>query len=475
MQFLGTLIFGRCAKPGWIMAGLSVFVGALLFCACSSDKKTASLSWNIEASDEIRRELVVAKAEIIRGGCSGNVIAYSEVFSEMSSVEAPEVLGEGTFGFRVSARNANCEWFADGCIDFELPSSEESLTVTLAQFTSVEAACSAEECSCYGCPGEDISCEEPPECVTNADCQIEDEDNPCVFHTCSPEGTCEETFAGTDVSCDDNDSWTFADACDGAGNCAGPVGQCSAGETLGTVTEYDLHSFFPFPRKVFTFEARDGSVVHHLHDLWEDGVTFTDHEWETAYCPRKSNIMKWDGEVLLRSDEIDFTPMGDAGGVQYHYRDSSSEPGAPGGFIWAFSTMASGAITSEEIGFDQYTLTSVDACDITATSYVGSTVIQKTRALYDVDADGHALRDWAPYTTEGGSAEPGCVGTIRLNETTCLAATGDACTDELFENWWFAEDDALGMIPIRTKIRRVTDGTSTVIHDLRLKSVEDDT
>ncbi len=86
-----------------------------------------------------RAELV--ETEIRRGGCDGETIFSTRVSPTSVGAAAPE-LGPGRYGFRGRARDAKCEWFAEGCADAELPRKGAiEIVLDLAAFPFPDPSC----------------------------------------------------------------------------------------------------------------------------------------------------------------------------------------------------------------------------------------------------------------------------------------------------------------------------------------------
>jgi hypothetical protein len=105
------------------------------------------------AEDEARAVLV--EARILRGGCDGTTIYTVDlVVSGTTMARAPEELAKGPYGFAARARDENCIWFAETCIEDDLPQDVETPLIVLLGAGDEMAACSVARCTEGRCDGE---------------------------------------------------------------------------------------------------------------------------------------------------------------------------------------------------------------------------------------------------------------------------------------------------------------------------------
>lgn len=89
--------------------------------ACS--EPLPPLSWRIHfASEAEGGRAEVVEAEIRAGSCAGEVVFSSRGVRD-GSAAAPGSLPAGPYGFFARARDGNCLWFAEACVERALPSS----------------------------------------------------------------------------------------------------------------------------------------------------------------------------------------------------------------------------------------------------------------------------------------------------------------------------------------------------------------
>ncbi|MFC1655235.1 hypothetical protein ACFL2F_05450, partial [Myxococcota bacterium] len=102
-------------------------------------------------------------------------------------------------------------------------------------------SCTLDDCQAGGCtntPQVGQGCDDTDDCTHTDVCNgagqcrgttiaCVDDPPPCgVVRNCDGTDTCEEIYPGSGVSCDDTDSCTHTDRCDGSGSCAGTLITC---------------------------------------------------------------------------------------------------------------------------------------------------------------------------------------------------------------------------------------------------------
>ncbi len=117
-------------------------VGALA--ACSDP--LPPLSWHIGFADGLSSERAkLVEAEIREGDCDGPVVFSSRGVSD-GSAAAPGALPAGPYGFFARARDANCLWFAQACVERDLPSTAAiDLTLVSLSKPSRQGECSDDD------------------------------------------------------------------------------------------------------------------------------------------------------------------------------------------------------------------------------------------------------------------------------------------------------------------------------------------
>ncbi len=109
---------------------LALVLGSLPACSPSPH----GFSWGIDFADPgLRARATLVEAEVRSGGCNGEPV-HSARLSDLNGGPQPTHLGRGRYGFYARARDAECVWFAAGCAEASLPTSDD-LTVLLQQLT----------------------------------------------------------------------------------------------------------------------------------------------------------------------------------------------------------------------------------------------------------------------------------------------------------------------------------------------------
>lgn len=132
------------------------------------------LPWSIAFADGADRALAVAfEAWIEQGTCeSSDRLIYREPFRLGGAAPTPPALGEGEYAFRARARDAECEWFAEGCTDYRVPADDAPTVIVTLSRVAREPACPPDECGAGGaCPGDPPTGEtlDPPGYASPAD------------------------------------------------------------------------------------------------------------------------------------------------------------------------------------------------------------------------------------------------------------------------------------------------------------------
>lgn len=230
----------------------------LLACAlgAASCGDAPELTWEIEFADPtLADRAVLVEGRILSGGCGGEELYASTATRDMGP-EMPSSLEPGTYGFAGRARDVDCLWFAEGCVEITLP-GEETVTVSL-EGSAETPACPAAECDAGECVGaQDAG---PPEVDGGADdgggsgcspacgeCERCDVDtcvplmdgDPCLGGSCLSGACCTGcNMGGVCVDgTEDGACGTGGGACQ---SCACPMDRCDAGTCVQgrTVTTF---------------------------------------------------------------------------------------------------------------------------------------------------------------------------------------------------------------------------------------------
>lgn len=129
----------------------------LVACLLFGCAEPVPLSWTVSFSDPSLCEDVVAyEASLERGGCGGEVVyAVTSFRGSGERLATPPTLSPGRWGLRVRARDADCRFVADDCVERELPVDQPALDVALACGAPVDRACAESTCAAGVCVGED--------------------------------------------------------------------------------------------------------------------------------------------------------------------------------------------------------------------------------------------------------------------------------------------------------------------------------
>jgi len=115
------------------------------------------LSWTVSFSDPASCDGVVAyEASLERGGCGGEAVYSVTRFRGAGErLDAPPTLAPGRWGFRVRARDGDCRFVADECVERALPLDQPALDVALTCGAAGDPACAAASCAAGVCVGVD--------------------------------------------------------------------------------------------------------------------------------------------------------------------------------------------------------------------------------------------------------------------------------------------------------------------------------
>jgi len=113
---------------------------AVLPAACG-DVRTA---WSVRFADPVLAlSAKQVEATIVEGGCDPSARVVYRAHKGEASMPSP-ALAPGRYGFRARASDAECRWFAAGCVERDLP-TDDDVVVTLVSQPSAPA-CAPAEC-----------------------------------------------------------------------------------------------------------------------------------------------------------------------------------------------------------------------------------------------------------------------------------------------------------------------------------------
>ena len=137
--------------------GVILVILTLVASGCG-DGDPRGLDWTIAFSNpEDRATARLVVASIRRGGCSTTEVVWSETIRPDAVMGlAPPALEPGTWGFSGRARDDQCRWHAEGCIEATLGDDAQPPSVrTLMQSVPPDPECPPSECDDGECGGAD--------------------------------------------------------------------------------------------------------------------------------------------------------------------------------------------------------------------------------------------------------------------------------------------------------------------------------
>lgn len=127
----------------------------VLFGACAPDP--SGLQWKLAFdSPALQARAARLEARIAKGGCASNDIVFATRFLPSAAAAEPPVLARGKYGFIARAQDAECRWYAQGCVELTLPArGSNALLVQLAALPAAAldcddpVACDANSCHAF--------------------------------------------------------------------------------------------------------------------------------------------------------------------------------------------------------------------------------------------------------------------------------------------------------------------------------------
>ena len=204
---------------------------ALLLLAAGCEPDPRGLSWGVRfSSDGDRDRAVLVRAQILRGGCTGDEIYATDLDPSRpgAMLASPPELEPGAYGFAGRARDADCVWFAQGCSDAVLPLANDATIFVNLLGGFDDRACPEEECVDGRCTGETVDAgtdagPSPADGGPDAGPRDGGPDTGCGGEVCN----------GADDDCDDNvDEGTGSELCSGDAFATCSSGTCGCGSGL---------------------------------------------------------------------------------------------------------------------------------------------------------------------------------------------------------------------------------------------------
>ncbi len=125
----------------------------LALVAC--DSAGGGFGWTVVFEGDLGTTAVAVDLSIVPGGCvSVEPAVYTASVGRSGMSMRPDALEPGTYGFRASARNENCEVYAEGCVEATFEEGVDPMdVVTSLSAVTPTALCPAAECVDGTCQG----------------------------------------------------------------------------------------------------------------------------------------------------------------------------------------------------------------------------------------------------------------------------------------------------------------------------------
>lgn len=122
------------ARKRWSVFSAVAFLAIMLAVgSCGGD----SLAWEYRFEPlTLRDDARVIEARVLLGGCSGDELAAYRFAPGERSAVAPAPLEAGRYGLEIEARDATCRWYARGCTELEVPTSEAAVQVVVTSIAT---------------------------------------------------------------------------------------------------------------------------------------------------------------------------------------------------------------------------------------------------------------------------------------------------------------------------------------------------
>lgn len=135
-------------------------LGAVMLVACAP---LETGSWELQMEDPaLRGRAHLLEATILGGGCNSDIVLYQTRFDANGVAPAPPDLLAGTYGFEARARDAECVWFARGCVEYTLPGAANVVLTMRASDPRTDDQCDPEADPADNLPQPDPEPVQPP-------------------------------------------------------------------------------------------------------------------------------------------------------------------------------------------------------------------------------------------------------------------------------------------------------------------------
>ncbi len=183
------------------------------------------------------------------GGCGGTEIICendAETCGIQRACNGTDACEESYPGEETSCDDANACTYSDVCDGSGGCGGTEIICENDAETCGIQRACNGTDACDESYPGEETSCDDANACTYSDVCDgsggcggteiiCENDAETCgIQRSCNGTDACEESYPGTETSCDDANACTYSDVCDGSGNCGGTEIVCeNDAETCG--------------------------------------------------------------------------------------------------------------------------------------------------------------------------------------------------------------------------------------------------
>jgi hypothetical protein len=190
--------------------------------ACSNDR---ALEWGVHfATPSLAARATHVEAAIRAGSCTSAIVFVADFpVADGSAAAMPSRLAPGRYALTARARDAACTWFAEGCLEIDLPTAGPAIVEVVAAAES--PACPPGACVAGACAspdaGSDGGARDAPMGRTDApSCSVP------LGGACGPTAECCE---GDCCAGECADRSTDPAHCGACGNVCGPSSSCAAG------------------------------------------------------------------------------------------------------------------------------------------------------------------------------------------------------------------------------------------------------
>lgn len=138
-------------------------LGAASLLSLFACPESSEAPWRITFADEtLRARASVVEAQVLQGDCDSTEVVYSKIVPRDQEDIGPGILPEGQYGFFARAGDADCYWYASGCVVRTMPIEVEAPVELVLTAAEEEPFCQDRIC-------EDGQCRLPVDADVDAD------------------------------------------------------------------------------------------------------------------------------------------------------------------------------------------------------------------------------------------------------------------------------------------------------------------